>query len=154
IMLLAHQHHGTFKKRFDGYPVTIEVVSGLQKTAESREVLRRAREGRLDILIGTHKLLGSQVGFRDLGLLVIDEEQRFGVKQKDQLRKPKSQADTLPLSATPIPRPLNMAMPGLRDMPLITTPPADRRAIRTFVNRFDPVQVKEAISREVQHNKQ
>jgi transcription-repair coupling factor (superfamily II helicase) len=152
--LLAHQHHTTFKKRFDGYPVTIDVVSGLQKPAEAREVLRRAREGRLDILIGTHKLLGSEVGFKELGLLIIDEEQRFGVKQKEQLRKLKSQVDTLTLSATPIPRTLNMAMSGLRDMSLITTPPADRRAIRTFVNRFDPQQVKEAILREVQRGGQ
>jgi transcription-repair coupling factor (superfamily II helicase) len=147
--LLAHQHYATFKKRFDGYPVTIEVVSSLRKSADAREVLRRAREGRLDILIGTHKLLGSEVGFKDLGLLVIDEEQRFGVKQKEQLRKLKSQVDTLTLSATPIPRTLNMAMSGLRDMSLITTPPADRRAIRTFVNRFDPKQIKEAVEREM-----
>jgi len=152
--LLAHQHHATFKKRFDGYPVTIEVVSGLQKAPESREILRRAREGRLDVLIGTHKLLGGAVGFKDLGLLVIDEEQRFGVKQKEQLKKLKSQVDTLTLSATPIPRTLNMAMSGLRDMSLITTPPADRRAIRTFVNRYDAQQVKEAILREVQRGGQ
>ncbi len=152
--LLAHQHHATFKKRFTGYPVTIEVVSGLQKGPESREILRRAREGRVDILIGTHKLLGSEVGFRDLGLLVIDEEQRFGVKQKEQLKKLKAQVDTLTLSATPIPRTLNMAMSGLRDMSLITTPPVDRRAIRTFVNRYDAQQVKEAILREVQRGGQ
>ncbi|MBK7862959.1 MAG: transcription-repair coupling factor [Archangiaceae bacterium] len=147
--LLAHQHHTTFKKRFDGYPVTIEVVSGLQKPPEAREVLRRAREGRLDILIGTHKLLGGEVGFRDLGLLIIDEEQRFGVKQKESLKKLKAQVDTLTLSATPIPRTLNMAMSGLRDMSIIATPPADRRAIRTFVNRFDPEQIKEAVTREL-----
>ncbi|MBL8950157.1 MAG: transcription-repair coupling factor [Myxococcaceae bacterium] len=152
--LLAHQHHATFKKRFEGYPVTVEVVSGLQKGPESREVLRRAREGRLDVLIGTHKLLGGSVGFKDLGLLIIDEEQRFGVKQKEQLKKLKSQVDTLTLSATPIPRTLNMAMSGMRDMSLITTPPADRRAIRTFVNRYDAQQVKEAITREVQRGGQ
>ncbi|MBX7116477.1 MAG: transcription-repair coupling factor [Myxococcaceae bacterium] len=152
--LLAHQHYQSFVKRFEGYPVTIEVVSSLRKPAEAREVLNKAREGRLDILIGTHKLLGNEVGFKDLGLLVVDEEQRFGVKQKEQIKRFKSQVDTLTLSATPIPRTLNMAMSGLRDMSLITTPPADRRSIRTFVNKFDPGQIKEAVLRELQRNGQ
>ena len=152
--LLAHQHFQSFRKRFAGYPVTVEVVSSLRKPGEVRDVLRRALEGRVDVLIGTHKLLGGEVSFKDLGLLVIDEEQRFGVKQKEQLKKLKTQVDVLTLSATPIPRTLNMAMSGLRDMSLITTPPADRRAIRTFVNRFDPEQIKTAILREVQRGGQ
>ncbi len=152
--LLAHQHYHSFQKRFHGYPVTIEVVSSLRKPAEVRDVLRRALEGRVDVVIGTHKLLGGEVAFKDLGLLVIDEEQRFGVKQKEQLKKLKTQVDVLTLSATPIPRTLNMAMSGLRDMSLITTPPAERRAIRTFVNRFDPEQIKTAILREVQRGGQ
>ena len=152
--LLAHQHAHSFQKRLDGYPVTVEVVSSLRKPAEVRDVLRRAREGRVDVLIGTHKLLGGDVSFKDLGLLIIDEEQRFGVKQKEALKKLKTSVDTLTLSATPIPRTLNMAMSGLRDMSLITTPPIDRRAIRTFVNRFDPEQIKEAITREVQRGGQ
>ncbi|MFT3709837.1 MAG: transcription-repair coupling factor [Archangium sp.] len=152
--LLAHQHYNSFKKRFDGYPVTVEVISGLRKQSEVRDVLTRAREGRVDVVIGTHKLLTGDVSFKDLGLLVIDEEQKFGVKQKENLKRLKTTVDTLTLSATPIPRTLNMAMSGMRDLSLITTPPADRRAIRTFVNKFDPAQIKEAITREVQRGGQ
>ncbi len=152
--ILAHQHHATFSRRFSGYPVTIEVVSGMKKPAEVREILNRANEGRLDILIGTHKLLGSQVGFKDLGLLIVDEEQKFGVKQKESLKRLKAQVDALTLSATPIPRTLNMAMAGLRDMSLIATPPLDRRAIRTFVLKFDTDTIRDAITREVQRGGQ
>ena len=147
--LLAHQHHATFTRRFQGYPVTIDVVSSLRKPAEVKEALRKAKEGRVDVLVGTHKLLGSSVAFKELGLLVVDEEQKFGVKQKEALKQLKAQVDVLTLSATPIPRTLNMALGGLRDLSLITTPPQDRRAIRTFVNRFDPAQIREAILREV-----
>lgn len=152
--LLAHQHLASFQRRFDGYPVSIEVVSSLRRPQQVREVLERARTGRVDIVIGTHALLGPQVGFRDLGLLVVDEEQKFGVKQKEALKRLKTSVDTLTLSATPIPRTLNMAMSGLRDLSLITTPPVDRRAIRTFVSRFDPTLVREAILREVQRGGQ
>lgn len=152
--LLAHQHFNSFKRRFDGYPVTVEVVSGLRKQSEVRDVMRRAQEGRLDVLVGTHKLLSGDIAFRDLGLVIVDEEQKFGVKQKEFLRKLKSTVDTLTLTATPIPRTLNMAMSGMRDMSLITTPPADRRAIRTFVNRFDPQLLKDAITRELQRGGQ
>ncbi|MFO0594047.1 MAG: transcription-repair coupling factor [Myxococcaceae bacterium] len=152
--LLAHQHYHSFKKRFDGYPVTVEVISGLRKPPEVRDVLTRAREGRVDVVIGTHKLLTGDVDFKDLGLLVIDEEQKFGVKQKEALRRLKTTVDTLTLSATPIPRTLHMALSGMREISLITTPPADRRAIRTFVNKFDPAQIKEAIVRELQRGGQ
>ncbi len=152
--LLAHQHFNNFRKRFEGYPVTCEVVSSLKKQSEVREILQRAREGRVDVLIGTHKLLNTEVGFRDLGLLVIDEEQKFGVKQKESLRRFKMTVDTITLTATPIPRTLNMAMAGMRDMSLITTPPQDRRSIRTFINKFDSHQIKEAILREVQRGGQ
>ncbi len=147
--LLAHQHFNNFKKRFNGYPVTVDVVSSLRKPAEAREVMQKAREGRVDVLIGTHKLLSTQTGFKDLGLLVIDEEQKFGVKQKESLKRLRTTVDTLTLTATPIPRTLNMAMSGMRDLSLITTPPADRRAIRTFVNKFDEAQIREAIHREL-----
>jgi transcription-repair coupling factor (superfamily II helicase) len=152
--VLAQQHYLTFKKRFDGYPVTIEVVSRLRKAAETREVFKRAKEGKVDVLIGTHKLLGGEVGFKDLGLLVVDEEQRFGVKQKEQIKRLRTQVDVLTLTATPIPRTLNMAMSGVRDMSIIATPPADRRAIRTFVVKFDPAQIREAIVREIQRGGQ
>ncbi len=152
--VLAQQHYNTFKKRFDGYPVNIDVVSGMRKPGEVREVLRKSKDGKVDILIGTHKLLGGEVGFKDLGLLVVDEEQRFGVKQKEQIKRFRSQVDVLTLSATPIPRTLNMAMSGIRDMSIIATPPADRRSIRTFVVKFDATQIREAILREVQRGGQ
>ncbi|MDP1826897.1 MAG: transcription-repair coupling factor [Archangium sp.] len=152
--LLAHQHLTSLQRRFDGYPVTVDVVSSMRKASEVRETFQKAREGRVDVLIGTHKLLNSEVGFKDLGLLVIDEEQKFGVKQKESLKRLKTTVDTLTLTATPIPRTLNMALSGMRDLSLITTPPADRRAIRTFVNKFDPEQIREAITREVQRGGQ
>ena len=152
--VLAQQHYNTFKKRFDGYPVNIDVVSGMRKPGEVRDVLRKAKDGKVDILIGTHKLLGGEVGYKDLGLLIVDEEQRFGVKQKEQIKRFRSQVDVLTLSATPIPRTLNMAMSGIRDMSIIATPPQDRRAIRTFVVKFDAAQIREAILREVQRGGQ
>jgi transcription-repair coupling factor (superfamily II helicase) len=152
--LLAHQHLASLRRRFDGYPVTVEVISSLRKQADVREVLRRAREGRVDVVVGTHKLLNAEVGFKDLGLLVIDEEQKFGVKQKESLKRLKTTVDTLTLTATPIPRTLNMAMSGMRDLSLIATPPQDRKAIRTFVNKFDEQQIKEAITREIQRGGQ
>ncbi len=152
--LLAHQHFASFQKRFQGYPVTVEVISSLKTTTQVREVLQRAREGRLDVLIGTHKLLNAEVGFKDLGLMIIDEEQKFGVKQKEALKRLRTTVDSLTLTATPIPRTLNMAMAGMRDMSLITTPPADRRAIRTFITRFDTAQIKEAILRELKRGGQ
>src|SRR5918996_79346 len=147
--VLAQQHFHTLKKRFDGYPVTLDVVSGMRKSADVRDALRRAREGKVDVLIGTHKLLGGEVGFKELGLLIVDEEQRFGVKQKEQIKKLRSQLDVLTLTATPIPRTLNMAMSGIRDMSIIATPPQDRRAIRTFVVKFDAATIREAILREI-----
>jgi transcription-repair coupling factor (superfamily II helicase) len=147
--VLAQQHYLSFKKRFKDYPVTVEVISGMKKAPEVREVLKRSKEGKVDILVGTHKLLAGDVAFKDLGLLIVDEEQRFGVKQKEQLKKLRTQVDVLTLTATPIPRTLHMSMSGVRDMSIIATPPQDRRAIRTFVMKFDPPVIKEAIEREV-----
>ncbi|MFL5353845.1 transcription-repair coupling factor [Archangium sp.] len=147
--VLAQQHYLSFKKRFKDYPVTVEVISGMKKPPEVREILKRAKDGKVDILIGTHKLLGGDVAFKELGLLVVDEEQRFGVKHKEQIKKLRSQVDVLTLSATPIPRTLHMAMSGVREMSIIATPPQDRRAIRTFVMKFDEQTIKEAIEREL-----
>ena len=147
--VLAQQHYLSFKKRFKDYPVTVEVISGMKKAPEVREVLKRAKEGKVDILIGTHKLLGGDVAFKDLGLLVVDEEQRFGVKHKEQIKKLRALVDVLTLSATPIPRTLHMAMSGVREMSIIATPPQDRRAIRTFVMKYEPQAIKEAIEREL-----
>jgi transcription-repair coupling factor (superfamily II helicase) len=147
--VLAQQHYLSFKKRFKDYPVVVEVISGMKKPPEVREILKRAKDGKVDILIGTHKLLGGDVAFKDLGLLVVDEEQRFGVKHKEQIKKLRAMVDVLTLSATPIPRTLHMAMSGVREMSIIATPPQDRRAIRTFVMKFDEQTVKDAIEREV-----
>ncbi|MFN0063724.1 MAG: transcription-repair coupling factor, partial [Myxococcaceae bacterium] len=147
--VLAQQHFHTFQRRFRDYPVTVDVVSGMRKPQEVRDVLQRAREGKVDIVVGTHKLLSPEVAFKDLGLLVVDEEQRFGVKQKEQIKRLRTQVDVLTLTATPIPRTLNMAMSGLRDLSIIATPPEDRRAIRTFVQKFDPGVIREALSREL-----
>jgi len=152
--VLAQQHFHTFRKRFADYPVNVEVVSRLRKPQDVREALRRTREGKVDILIGTHKLLGTDVSFKDLGLLVVDEEQRFGVKHKEKLKKLRTQVDVLTLTATPIPRTLNLSLSGVRDMSIMATPPQDRRAIRTFVIKFDPPQIREAILREVQRGGQ
>ncbi|MFZ5469010.1 MAG: transcription-repair coupling factor [Myxococcota bacterium] len=152
--VLAQQHFLTFQRRFQDYPVKVEVVSRMRKPAEVREALARAKEGKVDVLIGTHKLLSSEVAFKDLGLLVVDEEQRFGVKHKEQLKRLRTQVDVLTLTATPIPRTLNMSLFGIRDMSIIATPPADRRAIRTFVLKFDPAQIREAIVRELQRGGQ
>lgn len=152
--VLAQQHYNTFRKRFSDYAITIDVVSRMRKSQDVRDALNRTKDGKVDILIGTHKLLGTEVSFKDLGLLIVDEEQRFGVKQKEQIKKLKTQLDVLTLTATPIPRTLNMSMSGLRDMSIIATPPQDRRAIRTFVIKFDQAQIREAIMREIQRGGQ
>jgi transcription-repair coupling factor (superfamily II helicase) len=147
--VLAAQHFRTFSRRFKDYPITVEMVSRFRDAKETRETLQRAREGSVDVLVGTHRLLSADVAFKDLGLVVIDEEQRFGVKHKEALKKLRTQVDVLTLSATPIPRTLHMAMTGVRDLSIISTPPVDRRAIRTFVCKFEGNVIKEAIEREL-----
>ena len=147
--VLAAQHFRTFSRRFADYPLTVEMVSRLRDEKQVREILQRAREGKVDVLIGTHRLLSPDVSFKDLGLVVIDEEQRFGVKHKERLKKLRKLVDVLTLTATPIPRTLHMAMMGVRDLSIIGTPPVDRRAIRTFVSKFDGATIKEAIEREL-----
>jgi transcription-repair coupling factor (superfamily II helicase) len=147
--VLASQHFRTMSKRFADYPVVVEMVSRMRDEKQIREILARTREGKVDVLIGTHRLLSADVGFKDLGLVVVDEEQRFGVKHKEQLKKLRKLVDVLTLTATPIPRTLHMAMMGVRDLSIIGTPPIDRRAIRTFVSKFDGATIKEAIEREL-----
>jgi transcription-repair coupling factor (superfamily II helicase) len=147
--VLAAQHFRTFSKRFADYPVTVEMISRYRDDKQIREILQRAREGKVDVLIGTHRLLSADVSFQDLGLVVVDEEQRFGVKHKEQLKKLRKLVDVLTLTATPIPRTLHMSMMGVRDLSIIGTPPVDRRAIRTFVSKFDGGTIKEAIEREL-----
>ncbi|MBQ3548644.1 MAG: transcription-repair coupling factor [Oscillospiraceae bacterium] len=147
--VLAQQHYVTAQNRFRAFPVTIEVLSRFRSPKQVKEVLQRVKEGRVDLLIGTHKLLSKQLEFKDLGLLVIDEEQRFGVGHKEKLRERTAQVDTLTLSATPIPRTLNMALSGIRDMSTIEEPPRDRRPVQTYVLEHDWAVVAEAIRREL-----
>src|SRR5262245_38355544 len=146
--ILAQQHYGTFRERFTETPFNVEMVSRLRKPAEVKEVLEGFREGRVDILIGTHRLLSRDVRGKDLGLLIVDEEQRFGVKQKELLRQLKLKVDVLSLSATPIPRTLQMSLAGLRDISVIETPPEGRRPVRTHVGPYDEELVGRAIKRE------
>ncbi|HSN13848.1 MAG TPA: transcription-repair coupling factor [Anaeromyxobacteraceae bacterium] len=152
--VLAAQHERTFRDRFKGYPVRIEAISRMKTAEEVRAILRDVAAGQVDIVIGTHRLLGSDVTFKELGLVVIDEEQRFGVAHKERLKKLRKLVDVLTLTATPIPRTLHMSMSGVRDLSIIATPPEDRRAIRTFVTKFDPSQVKEAIETELKRGGQ
>jgi len=147
--VLAQQHLGTFTERLRDYPFEIEMVSRFRSAAETRAALDRFRAGRVDILIGTHRLLSRDVRPRDLGLLIVDEEQRFGVKQKELLRQLKLKVDVLSLSATPIPRTLQMSLAGLRDISVIETPPEGRRPVKTYVGEYDEELVRRAIEREL-----
>jgi transcription-repair coupling factor (superfamily II helicase) len=147
--LLAQQHFETFTERFAPFPVTVGVVSRLQPSKDLKSTLRGVAQGSMDIVIGTHRLLQSDVQFRNLGLVVIDEEQWFGVRHKERLKQLRSQVDVLTLTATPIPRTLQMALSGLRDLSVIETPPPDRLAIRTQVVRFGKGIIREAILREL-----
>ncbi len=147
--LLAQQHYENFKDRFADWPVEVEVMSRFKTAKEQKEVLKRLQEGKVDILIGTHKLLGGDINFSDLGLLIVDEEHRFGVRQKEKIKALRANIDILTLTATPIPRTLNMAMSGMRDLSIIATPPAKRLAVKTFVRQRDDALIKEAITREI-----
>ncbi|MBU1109592.1 MAG: transcription-repair coupling factor [Candidatus Riflebacteria bacterium] len=152
--LLAFQHYQTLQNRFEGFPVSIDMVSRLRKPAEQKVTLKKAAAGTLDVLIGTHRILSSDIVFRDLGLLIIDEEQRFGVKHKEKLKKLKSNIDVLTLTATPIPRTMQMAMSGIRQISVIDTPPADRRPVQTYVAPFDAAWVKRAVIEELKRGGQ
>jgi transcription-repair coupling factor (superfamily II helicase) len=147
--LLAQQHYDNFRDRFANWPVRIEMISRFRSAKEQTQVLQDAAEGKVDILIGTHKLLQADVQWRDLGLLIVDEEHRFGVRQKERIKAMRADVDILTLTATPIPRTLNMAMSGMRDLSIIATPPARRLAVKTFVREYDSLVVREAILREV-----
>ncbi|MEY1661775.1 transcription-repair coupling factor [Isoalcanivorax beigongshangi] len=147
--LLAQQHHESFCDRFADWPVTIEVLSRFRSQKEKTAVLERLREGKVDIVVGTHQLLQESVQFRDLGLVIVDEEHRFGVKHKERLKEMRAEADILTLTATPIPRTLNMAMSGMRDISIIATPPEKRLSVKTFVQQKDPALIKEAVLREL-----
>ncbi|MFB5172891.1 transcription-repair coupling factor [Erwinia amylovora] len=147
--LLAQQHYDNFRDRFANWPVRIEMMSRFRTAKEQAQVLADAQEGKVDILIGTHKLLQNDIKLRDLGLLIVDEEHRFGVRHKERIKAMRADVDILTLTATPIPRTLNMAMSGMRDLSIIATPPARRLAVKTFVREYDDLAVREAILREV-----
>ena len=152
--VLAEQHMLTFEKRYEGYPVVVESVSRFKSSAEQREVLARAATGRVDVLIGTHRLLQKDVKWKDLGLLVVDEEHRFGVRHKERLKQLRATVDVLTLTATPIPRTLQMSLLGIRDLSVIATPPRDRLSIRTIVERDTDDVLTDAIRRELQRGGQ
>lgn len=152
--LLARQHFETFRERFAGSGAEVELLSRFRTAAETKNITARLAEGRPDIVIGTHKLLQKNVRFKNLGLLILDEEHRFGVRQKERLKQLRSEVDILTLSATPIPRTLNMAIVGLRSVSLITTPPRARLSIKTFVRNFDHGLIREACLREIRRGGQ
>ena len=147
--LLAQQHYESFRDRFANWPISIEVLSRFKTTKEQNAVIKDVESGQIDILIGTHKLLQNSIKYKDLGLLVVDEEHRFGVKQKEKIKQLRANVDILTLTATPIPRTLNMAMGGMRDLSIIATPPAKRLAVKTFVRQRDDALIRESILREV-----
>jgi transcription-repair coupling factor (superfamily II helicase) len=152
--LLAQQHGQTFRDRFADWPVRVEVLSRFQTATEVREIVKGLQSGTVDVVIGTHRLLQHSRDFRDIGLIIIDEEHRFGVRHKESIKSLRSEIDILTLTATPIPRTLNMALGGIREMSLITTPPADRLAVKTFVLEWNDVVIREACLREIKRGGQ
>lgn len=152
--ILAQQHYETFHERLKDYPVTVEVISRFRTPKEQKAILERLKKGDIDIIIGTHRLLQKDVVFKDLGLLIVDEEQRFGVKDKERLKSFRAVVDVMTLTATPIPRTLYMSMMGIRDLSIIDTPPVDRLAIKTFVARFSEELIREAVMRELRRGGQ
>jgi len=147
--LLAQQHHATFRERFAPYPIRVEVLSRFLTAAQAKKVVQGLAEGEVDLVIGTHRLLSKDMKFKDLGLLVVDEEQRFGVSHKEQIKELRHDVDVLTLTATPIPRTMEMSLTGIRDLSLLNTPPADRQPILTYVGEYEERAVAEAIRREL-----
>ncbi|WP_217597036.1 transcription-repair coupling factor [Cohnella sp. GbtcB17] len=147
--ILAQQHYETFRERFSGYPFNIKVLSRFRTRKEQTETIKGVKAGTVDVLIGTHRLLSQDVVFKDLGLLIVDEEQRFGVSHKEKLKRLKTSVDVLTLTATPIPRTLHMSMLGVRDLSVIETPPENRFPVQTYVVEYSPTLVREAIEREM-----
>ncbi len=152
--ILAEQHLNTFRDRFKNYPVIIECLSRFRTRKEQTDILKRTVAGSVDIVIGTHRLLQKDVVFKSLGLLIIDEEQRFGVKHKEALKKKRASVDVLALSATPIPRTLHMSLTGMRDISVITTPPADRQPIISYITTYEDALVRDAVTKELDRNGQ
>ena len=147
--ILANQHFQNFKERLKNLPIRISLLSRLQSKREQKEIIEKLKKGEIDILVGTHRILSKDVSFKNLGLLVIDDEQRFGVLQKEKLKKLRSSLDVLSLSATPIPRTLYLSLCSLRDISLIQTPPKGRLAVKTFIEPFSEKIIKKAIENEI-----
>ncbi len=147
--VLAYQHFQTFKERLKDFPCRVEYISRARSAGTIKDVLNDVKEGKVDVLIGTHRIVSKDVQFKDLGLLVIDEEQKFGVAVKEKLKQMKSNVDTLTMTATPIPRTLQFSLMGARDLSSITTPPPNRYPIQTEVHTFDPRIIREAIEFEM-----
>ncbi|HEY9703682.1 MAG TPA: transcription-repair coupling factor, partial [Allocoleopsis sp.] len=147
--ILTQQHYHTLKERFAPYPIEVGLLNRFRSTAEKKAIIQRLKTGELDVVVGTHQLLGKEVDYKELGLLVIDEEQRFGVNQKEKIKALKTKIDVLTLTATPIPRTLYMSLSGIREMSLITTPPPSRRPIKTHLSPYDPEAIRTAIRQEL-----
>ncbi|MFB3897162.1 MAG: transcription-repair coupling factor, partial [bacterium] len=147
--ILAEQHYNTFSERLADFPIVVEMLSRFKNPKQQKEIISRVQEGAVDIVIGTHRLISKDIAFKELGLLIIDEEQRFGVRHKERLKQLRKEIDVLTLTATPIPRTLYMSLSGIRDISIINTPPEDRLPIMTYVHRFSDTVVREAILREL-----
>ena len=152
--VLAFQHYETFRQRFGPFPVTIEMISRFRNPKQQKEILQKTEAGKIDVLIGTHRILSKDLKFADLGLLIVDEEQRFGVRHKERIKQMRKQVDVLTMSATPIPRTLHMSLVGLRDMSVIETPPKDRMAIQTVVASWDDKLIQSAMEQELERGGQ
>ncbi|MDH3360300.1 MAG: transcription-repair coupling factor, partial [Desulfobulbaceae bacterium] len=152
--VLAEQHAETFRERFQGFPVKVECLNRFRSTADSKKIINGLTTGSIDVVIGTHRLLSKDVAFRQLGILIIDEEHRFGVTHKEKLKKLRNKIDVLTLTATPIPRTLQLSLLGVRDLSVISSPPQHRRTVKTFIARYDELVIKEAVTRELQRGGQ
>lgn len=152
--VLAEQHAKTFRERMQGFPVTVECINRFRSPARQKEIIKELAEGRIDIIIGTHRLLSKDIIYRDLGLLIIDEEHRFGVSHKEKIKRIKSEVDILTLTATPIPRTLQMSLLSIRDLSVISSAPEHRRPVKTFVSRYDDLVIKEAVLKEMRRGGQ
>jgi transcription-repair coupling factor (superfamily II helicase) len=143
--ILAYQHYQTFSERLQDFPCTVDFLNRFKSSKEKKETIQKLKEGKIDIIVGTHSLLGKDVGFKDLGILIVDEEQKFGVSAKEKLKQLKVNVDTLTLTATPIPRTLQFSLMGARDLSIINTPPPNRQPIQTEVHVYNEDLVREAI---------
>ncbi|WP_040213841.1 transcription-repair coupling factor, partial [Clostridium polynesiense] len=152
--ILAEQHYQTMKKRFSDFPITVDMISRFRTSSQQKNTLKSVKEGNVDILVGTHRLVSKDIQFKDLGLLIVDEEQRFGVSQKEKMKALKKNVDVLTLSATPIPRTLNMSLTGVRDISVIETPPEERYPIQTYVVEFNEQLIRDAVLREINRDGQ